>query len=38
MLARQGQPLPTTVPIYVTAIWIAVFIGAALWRFAHEEF
>ena len=37
MLAMQGQPLPTT-PIYATAIWIVIFVGVALWRFAREEF
>jgi ABC-2 type transport system permease protein len=38
MLAMQGQPLPTTTPIYATAIWIVIFVGVALWRFAREEF
>jgi ABC-2 type transport system permease protein len=38
MLAMQGLPLPTTTPIYATAIWIVIFVGVALWRFAREEF
>jgi ABC-2 type transport system permease protein len=38
MLAMQGQPLPTTTPIYATAIWIVIFVGVALWRFGREEF
>jgi hypothetical protein len=38
MLAMQGQPLPTTMPIYATAIWIVIFVSVALWRFAREEF
>jgi hypothetical protein len=37
-MAMQGQPLPTTMPIYATAIWIAIFIGVVLWRFTSEEF
>jgi ABC-2 type transport system permease protein len=38
MLAMQGLPLPTTTPIYATAIWIVIFVGVALWRFGREEF
>jgi ABC-2 type transport system permease protein len=38
MLAMQGQQLPTTTPIYATAIWIVIFVGVALWRFAREQF
>jgi ABC-2 type transport system permease protein len=38
MLTMQGQPLPTMTPIYATAIWIVIFVGVALWRFAREEF
>lgn len=38
MLAMQGQPLPTTTPIYATAIWIVIFVNVALWRFTREEF
>jgi hypothetical protein len=38
MLAMQGQPLPTIMPIPATAIWVVIFVGIALWRFGREEF
>jgi ABC-type transport system involved in multi-copper enzyme maturation permease subunit len=34
----QGFPLPTVIPIIVTAAWCVLFIGVALWRFRQEEF
>jgi ABC-2 type transport system permease protein len=35
-----GKPLPSgwQIPVLATAIWIPIFIGAALWRFSREEF
>ncbi len=32
------QPLSTTTPIVATVVWIVIFTGVALWRFAREEF
>jgi ABC-2 type transport system permease protein len=37
-LMMLGQPLPTVMPIIATVLWIAVFVGVALWRFRREEF
>jgi ABC-2 type transport system permease protein len=37
-LALQGQPLQTVIPIVMTAIWVVVFVTAAIWRFGREEF
>ena len=36
--AMLGQPLTTTTPIWATLVWIAIFVGVALWRFEREEF
>jgi ABC-2 type transport system permease protein len=35
-----GSELPTVwfIPVIATALWIAIFVGVALWRFGHEEF
>lgn len=33
-----GQPLSTVTPIIATMVWIAIFIGVAIWRFGREEF
>ena len=35
-----GGPLPGgwQIPVIITAIWIPIFIGIALWRFGREEF
>jgi ABC-2 type transport system permease protein len=38
MVAMQGQPLPTLVPIIATALWCVIFTGVAIWRFEREEF
>jgi ABC-2 type transport system permease protein len=38
VLAAVGQPLPTVVPIVVTALWCVVFTAVAVWRFGREEF
>jgi ABC-type transport system involved in multi-copper enzyme maturation permease subunit len=34
----QGVPLPTVTPIIATAIWCALFVTVAIWRFRREEF
>jgi hypothetical protein len=34
----MGQPLTTITPILATIVWIAIFVGVALWRFGHEQF
>jgi ABC-2 type transport system permease protein len=34
----QGFPLPTVIPIIVTALWCVLFVGVAIWRFRREEF
>jgi ABC-2 type transport system permease protein len=34
----QGTPLPTVIPIIVTAAWCVLFTGVAIWRFRREEF
>jgi len=36
--AMLGQSLTTTTPIWATLVWIAIFVGVALWRFEREEF
>ncbi|MCC6192656.1 MAG: ABC transporter permease subunit [Anaerolineales bacterium] len=33
-----GQPLPTVVPIVVTALWCLLFTVVAIWGFSREEF
>jgi ABC-2 type transport system permease protein len=35
-----GGELPTVwiIPVIATAMWIALFVGVALWRFGREEF
>jgi hypothetical protein len=35
-----GSALPAVwpIPVVATALWSALFVGAALWRFGHEEF
>jgi ABC-2 type transport system permease protein len=35
-----GSALPAVwpIPVVTTALWMALFIGVALWRFGHEEF
>lgn len=38
MLVMAGQPLPTVLPIVLTAVWCLVFVAVALWRFEREEF
>ncbi len=38
VLVVLGQPLPSIVPIVATAIWSAIFVGVALWRFQRDEF
>jgi ABC-2 type transport system permease protein len=37
-LLWQGDPLPTVIPIIVTAVWCLLFTGVALWRMNREEF
>jgi ABC-2 type transport system permease protein len=36
-LVAQGLPLPSAVPIVSTVLLTALMLGAALWRFEHEE-
>ena len=36
-LASMGEPLPSVVPVAVTALLSVVFVAAALWRFGREE-
>jgi ABC-2 type transport system permease protein len=36
-LASMGEPLPSVVPVVVTALLSVVFVAAALWRFGREE-
>jgi hypothetical protein len=38
ILAAIGQPLPTYLPVFFTALWCVVFIALAVWRFSREEF
>ncbi len=38
VLVATGQPLPTVVPILLTALWCVVFTAVAVWRFGREEF
>lgn len=33
-----GQPLPTVVPIILTALWCVLFTAVAVWRFGREGF
>jgi ABC-2 type transport system permease protein len=35
-----GRELPTVwpIPVVATALWTAIFVGVALWRFGREEF
>ena len=37
-LAIQGQPLQSVTPIFMTVVWVVVFVGVAIWRFGREEF
>jgi ABC-type transport system involved in multi-copper enzyme maturation permease subunit len=34
----QGLPLPTVIPIIVTAVWCLLFVVVAIWRISREEF
>jgi ABC-2 type transport system permease protein len=36
--AVNGQPLPATLPILLTAGWCVLFLAVALWRFSRQEF
>lgn len=36
--AMMGMPISNVAPILATVVWIAVFIGTAIWRFQREEF
>jgi ABC-2 type transport system permease protein len=38
VLLALGQPLPTVVPIVMTAAWCVLFTALAVWRFGREEF
>jgi ABC-2 type transport system permease protein len=38
VLTAQGLPLPTLWPVAVTFLWLAAFVGLAIWRFRREEF
>jgi ABC-2 type transport system permease protein len=38
VLVALGLPLPTIVPIVLTALWCVLFTAVAVWRFGREEF
>jgi ABC-type Na+ efflux pump permease subunit len=38
MIAAQGNPLPSFVPIVSVAVFSLMFVGLAIWRFEREEF
>ena len=35
--ASAGETLTSAIPIVATVAWIAIALGAAIWRFAREE-
>ncbi len=38
MIAAQGDPLPSFVPIIAVVVFSVMFVGLAIWRFEREEF
>ncbi len=38
LLIARGDPVPSLLPVAATVVWIAIFIGVALWRFERQEF
>lgn len=38
LVLAQGQPVTDWLPAIATALWTAVFVGVAVWRFGREDF
>jgi len=38
LIAAQGQPIPSLIPVITTVIYSIVFIAVGIWRFSREEF
>ncbi len=37
-LVIGGDTIPTAMPLIATAVWVAIFVAMAMWRFQREDF